>query len=261
MDISARAISLAVRPQLGHSGHQCSHAPGRPNLHLVSSSRRPRRAGNSIARERLRSSLKLVRLESSTVSKNAPRDARELVGKGDGEHVVMQPLLGGLDPRPEPVAFPSGRFHFYKNDPCRLHEQDAQVAIAPLRYFAEDGAVPVEICLGTSPSHAAKSRPLEKLSPVPIAATMALEMIGPMPGTLIRRSHPASRLASSSISLDKTSMRSSSRCQSEASPSMTRTMRGESTSGGVARMRGSSTRRKRCPCRTAMPRSSRKARI
>jgi hypothetical protein len=26
----------------GHQGHQCSHAPGRPNLHLVSSSRRPR---------------------------------------------------------------------------------------------------------------------------------------------------------------------------------------------------------------------------
>src|SRR3954462_198483 len=43
MDISARAISLAVRPQMGHSGHQCSHAPGRPILHLVSSSRRPRR--------------------------------------------------------------------------------------------------------------------------------------------------------------------------------------------------------------------------
>ena len=99
-------------------------------------------AGNSITRERSRSSLTLVRLEGSTVSKNAPRDARELVGKGDSEHVAMQPLLGGLDPRPEPVALPSGRFHFYKNDPCRLHEQDAQVAIAPLRYFAEDGAVP-----------------------------------------------------------------------------------------------------------------------
>src|SRR3954469_21577996 len=99
-------------------------------------------AGNSITRERLRGSLKLVRLEGSTMSKNAPRDARELVGKGDSEHVAMQPLLCGLDPRPEPVAFPSGRFHFYKNDPCCLHEQDAQVAIAPLRYFAEDGAVP-----------------------------------------------------------------------------------------------------------------------
>ena len=44
MDISARATSLAARPRLGHSGHQCSHAPGRPNLHLVSSSRRPRQA-------------------------------------------------------------------------------------------------------------------------------------------------------------------------------------------------------------------------
>src|SRR6266536_744428 len=42
MDISARACSLTDRPQRGHLGHQCSHAPGRPNLHLVSSSRRPR---------------------------------------------------------------------------------------------------------------------------------------------------------------------------------------------------------------------------
>src|SRR5262245_5334271 len=29
MDISARAISLADRPRTGHSGHQCSHAPGK----------------------------------------------------------------------------------------------------------------------------------------------------------------------------------------------------------------------------------------
>jgi hypothetical protein len=43
MDISARAISLTDRPRPGHLGHQCSHAPGRPNLHLVSFSRRPRR--------------------------------------------------------------------------------------------------------------------------------------------------------------------------------------------------------------------------
>ena len=42
MDISAPAISLADRPRLGHLGHQCSQAPGRPNLHLVSFSRRPR---------------------------------------------------------------------------------------------------------------------------------------------------------------------------------------------------------------------------
>src|ERR1700726_5160415 len=36
MDISARAVSLADRPRVGHSGHQCSHALGRPILHLIS---------------------------------------------------------------------------------------------------------------------------------------------------------------------------------------------------------------------------------
>jgi hypothetical protein len=39
---------------------------------------------------------------------------------------------------------------------------------------------PVEICRGTNPSQAAKSRPLENTSPVPIAATVAIEMIGPI---------------------------------------------------------------------------------
>ena len=33
---------ISGKASRGHSGHQCSHAPGRPNLHLVSSSRRPR---------------------------------------------------------------------------------------------------------------------------------------------------------------------------------------------------------------------------
>ena len=41
MDISARAVSLTDLN--GQLGHQCSHAPGRPILHLFVSSRRPRR--------------------------------------------------------------------------------------------------------------------------------------------------------------------------------------------------------------------------
>ena len=36
---------------------------------------------------------------------------------------------------------------------------------------------PVEICFGTSPSQAAKSRPLVNTSPAPIAATIALEVV------------------------------------------------------------------------------------
>jgi len=98
-------------------------------------------------------------------------------------------------------------------------------------------------------------------SPVPIAATIALEMIGPIPGTLIKRSQPASRRARTSISLDKLPIRSSSRRQSPARSSITRTMRGDKTSQGVARMRGNSARKKRKPCRTATPRSNKKARI
>src|ERR1700751_1982251 len=44
---------------------------------------------------------------------------------------------------------------------------------------------PVDICLGTSPIQAEKSRPLANAAPLPIAAIIALEMIGPMPGTLM----------------------------------------------------------------------------
>ena len=33
---------ISGQASTGHLGHQCSHAPGRPGLHLVSSSRRPR---------------------------------------------------------------------------------------------------------------------------------------------------------------------------------------------------------------------------
>ena len=42
---------------------------------------------------------------------------------------------------------------------------------------------PVDICLGTSPIQAEKSRPLANAAPLPIAATIALEMIRQIPGT------------------------------------------------------------------------------
>jgi hypothetical protein len=169
MDISARATSLAVRPQMGRLGHQCSHAPGRPILHLVSSSRRPRqvkgvglahqttpRLGCSFVRASrpfLRPDLCVPRrraqgrsrlavalalpgalplpghaltgpstaralswsgcdlthldaLEGAPFVENRPGDAGELVGERDRQHVVVQPLLGRLDPRPEPIALP-----------------------------------------------------------------------------------------------------------------------------------------------------------
>ena len=95
---------------------------------------------NAITRERLRGSLKLVRLEGSTMSKYAPRDARELVGKGDSEHVAMQPLLGGLDPMPEPVAFPSDRFHFLQERPMPPARTGRAGSDCPASIFCENRA-------------------------------------------------------------------------------------------------------------------------
>ena len=60
-------------------------------------------------------------------------------------------------------------------------------------------------------------------SPVPIAATIALEMIGPIPGTVITLRQQSSLFANASISSVTVSIRSSSRRQSPASSVTMRT--------------------------------------
>ena len=89
---------------------------------------------------------------------------------------------------------------------------------------------PVDICFGTRPSHAAKSRPLAKAAPLPIAATVALAMIGPMPGTVINCPQFTSVPAKTSISLVMCSMRSSRRRQSPLRSSMILIIRGDNPS-------------------------------
>src|SRR5215468_1712629 len=81
--------------------------------------------------------------------KHAPGNAGELVGERNREDVVMQPLLGCLEPRFEAVPVPALRLDQY--DPGGLNEQNAQVAIAALRYLAEDGAVAGRDLLGDEP--------------------------------------------------------------------------------------------------------------
>ena len=122
---------------------------------------------------------------------------------------LLVPLYRPRDNFAKLVALPALRLD--QHHPRRLHEQNPQVAIAPPGYLAQDRTVPGRDLLGASPSQAAKSRPLVNTSPAPIAATVALEMIGPMPGTLISRSQPASWRAIASISFESLSTRSSSR--------------------------------------------------
>src|SRR5262249_42415193 len=110
---------------------------------------------------------------------------------------------------------------------------------------------PVDSCFGTSPSQAPKSRPWVKPAPLPIAATMALEMIGPTPGTVITRWQPSSCCASASISADTAAMRSSNRRQSWTSSAMRLTIRGDSASVFELRISGSALRNGTTPCRNA----------
>ena len=70
---------------------------------------------------------------------HAPGDARELVGKGDRQHVVVQPLGCRLDPGLEAMALPSGGPQ--QHDAGGLDEQRPQVLVAAFGDLAEDGAI------------------------------------------------------------------------------------------------------------------------
>ena len=81
----------------------------------------------------------------------------------------------------------------FRNQVSELLGEDHQPlgVIAPLFSIHEhicEQQSEFDDCFG--PSQAPKSRPFENASPAPIAATIALEMIGPMPGTVISHSQP-----------------------------------------------------------------------
>ncbi len=75
--------------------------------------------------------------EVALLVEDRPRNASQLIDERHRQYVMMQSFLGGFDPGFEPVALPALRPD--QHHPGRLHEQDAQVAIAALRYLAEDG--------------------------------------------------------------------------------------------------------------------------
>jgi hypothetical protein len=72
------------------------------------------------------------------------------------------------------------------NGCCTDNEQPSEIAISLLGDAAEPLLAPVECCRGTSPTHAAKSRPdLKSLGSVTVEA-MAVA-ITPIPGTVSMR--------------------------------------------------------------------------
>src|SRR5215510_14334087 len=77
--------------------------------------------------------------EFALLAENGPGDPRQLIGERDRQHVVVQSLFGGVDPRLESIALPI--LYPDQHDPSRLYEQRAQVAITAPRYRTEDRAV------------------------------------------------------------------------------------------------------------------------
>src|SRR5262245_11526910 len=124
MDISARATSVADRPQWANwvtsartrredrssiSSHPLADLGGLEAwVHVIACSL----GGYQDSR----------RFEVAVIGKYAPGDARQLVGERNGEHVVVQPLPGRLEPGLEPMALPA--LGLDQHDPRRLDEQD-----------------------------------------------------------------------------------------------------------------------------------------
>src|SRR6516164_11862536 len=125
------------------------------------------------------------RLIGATARENRPGDAGELVGECDRQHVAVRRLdacsIQGHKPR---IAALGRR----ASTTCAACTNSVRRYLLPrLEILPRIVRSPVDSCFGTSPSHAPKSRPCVKPAPLPIAATTALEMIGPTPGTVITR--------------------------------------------------------------------------
>ena len=201
----APLISLAERPPSGHLGHQIQGAFIDP-FHAVPQSRTGRRP--RLDRRGLE-----VGIEGLVVAQDAPGDAGQLVGQRDGELVPVQPLGCRFEPGAE--AEPGPVVAAASGGPSRPGSNRVRRYLLPrLEMRPRIDRPPVLYCRGTRPSQAPKSRPRSKASPVPMAATIAVEISGPMPGTLISRRQLASFWPISSISPVTVAMRSSSRHQS-----------------------------------------------
>ena len=133
---------------------------------------------------------------------HGPGDTRELVGERDSQQIAMcQALAGLLDPGPQGTHGRGGAP--LEDDVGGLHKQDSSVLVPRLEILPSLVRSPVNSCFGTRPSQAAKSRPCLKPLPVPIAATTALEMIGPIPRQIMIRWPAASCSERLSISVDR----------------------------------------------------------
>src|SRR4051812_5585505 len=109
-----------------------------------------------------------------------PGRAGHLVGERDRDDLERSPCQHLCDPGKLPWMKLGAAHHRDRAD----DKQSSQVAVALLGDRAELGLAPVDICRGTSPIQAAKSRPDRKILGFVTVAAMADAPISPMPGTV-----------------------------------------------------------------------------
>lgn len=184
---------------------------------------------------------------------HGPGDSHQLVGHSHHRQVgwlsvfqLIHPTTEGVLASVQPREHAAGAFD----------EQGAQVAIARLLMPNSVGFPPDECCRGTSPSHAAISRPLRNPLPLPTAAVSAVEMMGPIPGISSRRRQPSSSRADLPISLVTSTSLPSSCCSSSRSSLSSRRELGVKPLPASSKIAGRFLRRCSAPVRIGMPRST-----
>ncbi len=119
------------------------------------------------------------------------------------------------------------------------------------------GLPPVVFCRGTNQSRAAMPRPRAKACPWPTAATSAVPLIAPIPGTVASlRAAPSVRAWDTNLA-SKAAIRSSSACHSSRRSPISCRMRERSLDASSARMSGNIVSSLRRPYGAVMPRSNR----
>jgi hypothetical protein len=131
-----------------------------------------------------------------------PGDPGDLVGQSNDGFIPVGALLEFVQPDSKSVSTAMQMEHARA---CSVDQQPAQIAVTLLLMLSRVSFPPVECCRGTSPSHAAKSRPRRNRRASPTAARRAVAPRGPMPGIVIKRRAVSSAAARSSISRDAAS--------------------------------------------------------
>src|SRR5436190_3578961 len=80
-----------------------------------------------------------ARFVAASFRQNRPSDARQLIGERSRQNIGMQPFRRGCEPRSKTMLCPVRWSE--QNNAGALHEQHAQVAIAPLADATKDRSV------------------------------------------------------------------------------------------------------------------------